>query len=51
MTTANCYAGYSWRVFKNNRFAGYVVAFSESDAMRKATEKYGTYVWIERLSA
>jgi hypothetical protein len=49
MNTNNCYAGFSWRVFKNNRFAGYVVAMSETDAMRKATEKFGRYVWVERI--
>jgi len=46
---AYCYAGYSWRVFANNRFAGYVVALSERDAMKKANEKYGSYIWIERM--
>lgn len=46
---AYCYAGYSWRVFANNRFAGYVIALSERDAMKKANEKYGSYVWIERM--
>jgi hypothetical protein len=50
MTNANCYAGYSWRVFCNNRFAGYIVAFSQIDAMRKAQAKFGNNIWIERLS-
>jgi len=49
MTNAFCYAGYSWRVFSNNRFAGYVIAFSEYDAYRKAQEKFGQYIWIERV--
>jgi hypothetical protein len=49
MTTSNCYAGYSWRVFQHNRFVGYVVAMSETDAVRKANEKYGYYIWIERV--
>lgn len=49
MNTAYCYAGYSWRVFANNRFAGYVVAFSEYDAVRKAQEKFGKNIWIERI--
>lgn len=49
MTTTNCYAGYSWRVFQHNRFVGYVVALSETDAMRKAQDKYGRYIWIERV--
>ena len=49
ITNIFCYAGYSWRVFCNNRFAGYVTAMSEFDAMRKAQDKYGKYVWIERV--
>ena len=49
MTTNNCYAGYSWRVFQNNRFVGYVVALSEYDALRKAQDKYGYYIWIEKM--
>lgn len=49
MTNAYCYSGYSWRVFSNNRFAGYVVAMSESDALRRAQEKFGKYIWIERI--
>ncbi len=49
MTNAYCYAGYTWRVFSSNRFAGYVVAMSEFDAMRKAQEKFGNYIWIERI--
>jgi len=44
-----CYAGYSWRVFSNNRFAGYVTALSEFDAMRKAQDKFGKNIWIERV--
>lgn len=50
MTNANCYAGYSWRVFSNNRFAGYIVALSEYDAYRRAQEKFGKYIWIERVT-
>jgi hypothetical protein len=49
MITTNCYAGYSWRVFQHNRFVGYVVAMSETDAVRKANDKYGYYIWIERV--
>lgn len=49
MITTNCYASYSWRVFQHNRFVGYVVAFSEIDAYRKANSKYGDYIWIERV--
>lgn len=51
MTTANCYAGYTWRVFQHNRFVGYVVSMSCMDAMRKANEKFGKYVWIERVAS
>lgn len=50
MKTINNYTGYSWRVVKNNRFVGYVVAMSEADAMRKAFEKFGRMVWVERVS-
>ena len=49
MTNTFCYAGYSWRVFANNRFAGYIVALSEYDAYRKAQEKFGKNIWIERI--
>lgn len=49
MKTINSYAGYSWRVVKNNRFVGYVVAMSETAALRKAVEKFGQLVWVERL--
>lgn len=56
MTNAFCYAGsgneawdYAWRVFSHNRFAGYVVAMSEFDAMKKAQDKYGKNIWIERV--
>lgn len=49
MNTANCYAGFSWRVFQHNRFVGYVVAMSELDALRKANDKFGSYVLVERI--
>jgi hypothetical protein len=49
MTNAFCYAGYTWRVFSHNRFAGYVVAMSEFNAMKKAQDKYGKNIWIERV--
>ena len=51
MTDAYCYAGFSWRVFHNNRFVGYVVAMSGTDAYRKAQDKYGKYVWVERVAS
>ena len=40
---------YTWRVMKDNRFAGYVVAASQLDALRKAEEYYGKNVWVERI--
>ncbi len=40
---------YVWRVMKDNRFAGYVLAMSSWDAERKATEYYGKNIWVERL--
>lgn len=48
-TNIHCYAGYSWRVFQNNRFVGYIVALSETDAYRRAQDKYGSYIWIEKM--
>jgi hypothetical protein len=52
MTNAFCYSGYSWRVWVHNRFAGYVVAASEMDAMIAAKEKFqSSYIWVERMSA
>lgn len=51
MTNAFCYAGYSWRVMQNNRFVGYVVAMSETDALRKAIAKFGKLVWVERMAS
>lgn len=49
MTTAHCYAAFSWRVFQNNRFVGYVVAFSQYDAYNKARDKYGDNVRLEKI--
>lgn len=49
MTTAQCLAGMSWRVFKHGRFVGYVVAFSQYDAWRKAKEKFGNDLRIEPI--
>jgi hypothetical protein len=40
---------YTWRVVKNNRFVGYVLAFSETEAIRKANDKFGSNIWVERL--
>jgi hypothetical protein len=40
---------YAWRVWKNNRFAGYVVSSSQYDAYIRATEQFGQNVWVERM--
>lgn len=40
---------YIWRVWKNNRFAGYVESPSQYDAYIVATERFGQYVWVERM--
>jgi len=42
---------YTWRVWKNNRFAGYVLSASQYAAYLTAKEKYGDYVWIERVNS
>ncbi len=49
MNTINSYSAISWRVFQNNRFVGYVVAFSQYDAYAKARDKYGDYIWLEKV--
>lgn len=41
---------YTWRVWKNNRFAGYVQSPSEYFAWVLAKDKFGDYIWIERVS-
>lgn len=41
---------YTWRVWKHNRFAGYVLAGSEWGAMVKAEEKFGRgFLLVERV--
>lgn len=40
---------YIWRVYKFNKFIGYVLSFSAIDAMRKANDKFGSYILIERV--
>jgi hypothetical protein len=40
---------YTWRVWKNNRFAGYVESPSEIDAYLRAKEKFGEYILVERV--
>lgn len=49
MTNTFCYSGYGWRVVKNNKFIGYVVALSEWDAVRKAEMKFGKNIFVERV--
>ena len=49
MNTNHCILTYTWRVIKNNRWVGYVVSPSERDALRQATTKFGSHVWVERL--
>lgn len=39
---------YIWRVFQNNRFAGYVSSPSQFNAYEKAREKYGQNIWVEK---
>ena len=51
MNTDACLAAFAWRVFKDNRFIGYVVAFSQYDAYNKARDKYGENVRLERITA
>lgn len=41
---------YAWRVWKNNRFAGYVVSASQYGAYTRATEQFGQNVWVERVA-
>jgi hypothetical protein len=40
---------YVWRVWKNNRFAGYVDSPSETYAYLKAKEKFGQNIMVERI--
>lgn len=40
---------YIWRVWKNNRFAGYVSSPSQFDAYLRANEQFGQNVWVERM--
>jgi hypothetical protein len=37
-------------VFKDNKFVGYVISPSEIDALRKASEKFGSNIRIERAA-
>lgn len=50
MTNAFCYSGYAWRVWVNNRFAGYVRAASQMEALFAAKHKFqSSYIWVERI--
>jgi hypothetical protein len=39
---------YNWEVYKNCRIVGYVAAYSEYDALRKAQTKYGQDIFLQR---
>jgi hypothetical protein len=39
---------YNWAVYRDCRIVGYVKSPSEIDAMRKAKEKFGQNIFIER---
>jgi hypothetical protein len=39
---------YTWRVWKDNRFAGYVESLSETGAYLAAQMKFGQNILIER---
>jgi hypothetical protein len=41
--------GYIWRVWKDNRFAGYVVEPSEASAYLRARDMYGSNIRVERM--
>lgn len=40
---------YTWIVWKDCRLAGYVVAYSEYEALIKAKDKYGDRLFVERI--
>lgn len=40
---------YVWRVWKYNKFAGYVTAYSEWHALKLAKEKFGDYILVEMI--
>lgn len=50
MTNAYCYAGYTWKVFRfSHTHVGYVYAMSQYQANVMAKQKFGDFVWIERV--
>jgi hypothetical protein len=40
---------YNWAVWKNCRLVGYVVAYSEMEAIRKAESQFGKSFFLERI--
>jgi hypothetical protein len=52
MNTNNCYSipSYAWKVFRfSHTFVGVIMASSQYQANILAREKYGDFVWIERV--
>lgn len=52
MITTNCYSypAYAWKVFRfSHTLVGYVVSSSQYHANILAKEKYGDFVWVERV--
>jgi hypothetical protein len=47
-TKENSMVEYTWQVWKDNRFVGYVLAFGQWEALAKAKEKYGENLYVER---
>lgn len=46
----NCLASFPWRVYQHGRFVGYINSFTYNDAYRKAKDKYGNNIRIEKVS-
>ena len=40
---------YTWKVWKNNRFAGHVESMSMMDAYFRAVEIFGGNIYLERV--
>jgi hypothetical protein len=50
MNTNFCYSGITWKVYRySHTLVGYVVASSQYQAHILAKEKFGDFVWIERV--
>lgn len=41
---------YTWAVIQDCRMVGYVVSYSEYEAMKLATKKYGSRLFVERVN-